>query len=742
MLLNTIKKLLVMPKGEVLFRIAERRLEKREYARHLAGKDRIGDEYFFLECCGLPSQNHAARVLFDDFWLGKRDRFFLEAYSKESRATQIKKHLNTPKWILDADRLCEGSLCLLGHKVQLAQTGEWHKDPLEGCEWPRVFYAEVEKAKPSETVDIKYVWEMNRHQYLILLGKAYWISGDEKYAKMVCDIISSWISDNPYHLGVNWTSSLELAVRAISWIWAYFLCKGSQFMDSAFHIQLLKSMYEHATHIEHHLSYYSSPYNHLIGEAAGLHLIGSLFPQIKAGRSWEQLGWSILETHIDQQFFSDGMCVEQATFYHHFTLGFYLQAVLLRNINNKTVSEKIISVIEKALDVSMHLTHPNGRLPAFGDIDNARSLYFSAEHSWDFQGFLSLGAVLFHRSDFKHRSSGVCEELLWLCDDPSLEKFEALASTPPQEISKAFSSSGYYVMRTGWQKDSHYFCFDCGVMAAGLYESGVPSAAHGHADGLSFELSVFGKPILVEGGFYTYFGPQDWHRHFREEGAHNTIKLGSYKQAEYCGRLTWKSVINPRLRYWKQDDILQAVCGEIVYDKNTRHRREICCVESKFWILSDCLRSVGQNEKAIAFFHFDGSVSLDIDRVKKQIIATNEDIGLLIQYFEDYEIETRRGREGMGPEAGWQAQGYGYKTPTWVLSFAIPLFQKTVLFPLLLIPWKKGMPMVSFKEDDSLSSHAEDLYRKAFKFDRQDYEVSFRENGSPLVLCNGRAISK
>ncbi len=729
-----------MPKDEIFFRLSERRLEKREYAHHLSGKDQINDENFIRECRTLPSQSNEVHALFDDFWSGERDRFFTEIYSKDSRATQIKKHLNTQKWLLDADRLCEGRVCLLGKDVLLAQAGEWHKDPLEGCEWPRIFYTRVHKAKPSETADIKYIWEMNRHQYLIVLGEAYWISGDEKYARKVREIILSWISDNPYHSGVNWTSSLELAVRSISWIWAYFLCQGSQSIDSAFHHMFLKAIYEHALHIEHHLSYFSSPYNHLIGEAAGLHMIGSLFSQLKTGQSWEQLGWYILENHIDQQFFQDGMCVEQATFYHHFTLGFYLQSVLLRKFNNKPISGKILLVLEKALDVSMYLTQPNGRLPTIGDVDNARSLYFNEEHSWDFRGFLSLGAVLFHRADFKHNSNGFCEELLWLCDEPSLEEFETLESTLPLETSKVLSSSGYYVMRTAWEKDSHYLCFDCGVMAAGLHEGDVPSAAHGHADALSFSLSVFGKPIVVEGGFHTYFGPLIWHRHFREEVAHNTIIMGTHKQAEYCDRLTWKSVINPKFQYWREEDNIQAVCGEIVYDKETCHRREILFVKSKFWILSDHLESDGKDEQATAYFHFDASVTLEVNRGEKQILASNEDVGLLIQYFDDCEVKAQRGEEGMGPEAGWQAEGYGYKTPTWVLSFSIPLSQKTVVFPLLLLPWKGGKPTFSFQEDSSMPSNTEDLYHKAFSFDQQNYMVAFRENGSSFVQCNGLAV--
>ncbi len=341
MLMNKIKKLLVMPKEEIFFRIAEQRIEKREYKDHLSGKDRLSHENFIQKYGDFPSKKDVAQVLFEDFYSGKRDHFFTEGYAKKGRATLIKKYLNTQSWLLEADRICKGQLFLLGKNVRLAQAGEWHKDPLEACEWPRIFYKQVSKNKPSATVDIKYIWEMNRHQYLIVLGKAYWISGNEKYAQKVREIISSWIEDNPYHSGVNWTSSLELAVRSISWIWAYFFCRGSEHMDAAFHFMFLKSVYEQGLHIEQHLSYYSSPYNHLIGEAAGLHMIGSLFSQLKAGQAWETLGWSIFENNIEKQFFDDGMCVEQATFYHHFTLGFYLQATQLRKINKKPVSSKV-----------------------------------------------------------------------------------------------------------------------------------------------------------------------------------------------------------------------------------------------------------------------------------------------------------------------------------------------------------------------------------------------------------------
>jgi len=726
-----------MSKKEIFFRIAERCLEMKEFFLYVSGRARSGERDFLQSCCASSSGCPSAEKIFVAFSSGDRDRFFTETYSKEERLSQMEKHLDVKGCLAEADHICEGNLHLLGRDVRLPQAGEWHRDPLEGCEWPRIFYKQVLRSKPSRTVDVKYIWEVNRHQYLIVLGKAYWLSGDERYADKVAEVISSWISDNPYHCGVNWTSALELAVRSISWIWAYFLCRGARKMDAAFHLKLLRSLYEHACHMAGHLSYYSSPYNHLIGEAAGLHLIGSLFSQLKQGEAWAHLGWSILEENVEKQFFDDGMCVEQATFYHHFTLGFYLQAIMFRQINSSSVSEAVCLVIEKALEASMHLTKPDGTLPAIGDIDNARSLYFRTGHSWDFRGFLSLGAAWLRRPDFKRRGNGFSEELLWLCDPPSLEGFESLEETLPRECSKALPASGYFVMRSGWEADSHYLCFDCGIMAAGLHESHVPSAAHGHADALSFVLSVFGEPMLVDGGFNTYFGALNWHRYFREEAAHNTIKIGKHRQAEYCGRLTWQAVMRPKLVQWRSPQGSESVCGRLDYDGTTSHRREIASVQSSFWVLSDELKSAGRSETARAYFHFDAAVTLELDRKKKQVLARKDNVGLLVQYFDGCGVSSCRGKDGLGPEAGWQSGGYGDKKPAWVLSFNISLDREVVFFPLVFLPWKGRCPVFSLAECMPCSEAEAPSRRFSFTLNRDRYEVSLQHKTPLSVRCDG-----
>ena len=86
------------------------------------------------------------------------------------------------------------------------------------------------------------------------------------------------------------------------------------------------------------------------------------------------------------------MIVELATHYHHFTTGFYLQNMLLRQRNKFPVPDKVYSFVERALEIALHLTKPNGEIPMIGDIDSARSVYFyRPRRQWDLRGFQALG---------------------------------------------------------------------------------------------------------------------------------------------------------------------------------------------------------------------------------------------------------------------------------------------------------------------------------------------------------------
>lgn len=633
-------------------------------------------------------------------------------------------HLDHRRISYEAEQTLSGVMQLLGENVSI-QVGRSNTDPIHKKQWPQCFFGSVKRAPGTKECDIKYIWEVNRHQFLILLAKAYWLTGEEKYAERICEIITDWIDSNPYHGGVNWTSSLELAVRTISWIWSFSFIKDSQKISGNFYRLFIRSLCEQALYIEKHLSVYSSPYNHLIGEVSALQLIGSFLSHLVAdGTRWENLGWHLLSEQAEKQFHEDGFTVEQASFYHHFTLGFYLQAILVRMMNNGAINQSVLKRVESALEFSMYITKPDGTLPMIGDIDNARSLQFGMVHSWDFRGFLGLGALLFNRPDFKYQGDGLTNELFWLSSVEMVADYQEMPISPPSELSKPFYKSGYFVFRDSWEEDSNYLSFDCGDIAHGLFETDIPSAAHGHADALSFELSAYGKSFLVDGGFYTYFGELEWHKYFRTEEAHNTVKIGNNRQAEYCGRLKWQRAKRPRLLSWETNDTYDFVAGEICYAPHVSHQRKILYLKKQCWLCCDFISATDQD--IASYLHFDPAVELQISQEQQTIVAANDSVHLNIRYFAETRVHADKG--GPEPSDGWVGLGYGIKEPAWRVQFDWDRQEGLYIFPMIIVPWTKQNPILLQFEGFSWGTTEEKIFRASFKINNALYSLIIDEN--------------
>ena len=72
----------------------------------------------------------------------------------------------------------------------------------------------------------KYIWEINRLQFLVPLAISYSKNKDEKTLQKFVEIISFWNKENPYLIGVNWYSNIEVNIRLIIWFFMleHFRC--------------------------------------------------------------------------------------------------------------------------------------------------------------------------------------------------------------------------------------------------------------------------------------------------------------------------------------------------------------------------------------------------------------------------------------------------------------------------------------------------------------------------------------
>src|SRR5439155_27070349 len=125
--------------------------------------------------------------------------------------------------VAKAERARRGQFDFLGHShLDFGDPGDWHRDPPSGARPRDSHWSRIDYLNPKVAGDYKLIWELNRQQYFITLGKAYWYTGDERYAATFVEHLIDWIGANPPKSGMNWASSLEVAFRVISWIWGLY----------------------------------------------------------------------------------------------------------------------------------------------------------------------------------------------------------------------------------------------------------------------------------------------------------------------------------------------------------------------------------------------------------------------------------------------------------------------------------------------------------------------------------------
>ncbi|HXI39053.1 MAG TPA: heparinase II/III family protein, partial [Bryobacteraceae bacterium] len=409
---------------------------------------------------------------------------------------------NFPSWIeravSEAETLCRHQVELFSHgPVQLGREIDWHKDPLTAQIWERRFWTDYRLEQDSAGRDPKTIHELNRHQHLPRLAKAYLLSGEERYAREAVAQLNSWIEQNPPGLGINWQSSLETGIRAISWLWTLFPLLPSKSLDAASAERIGASLFAQLEHVHRYTSVFSSPNTHLIGEAAALFIGGLVFADRKRPAAWLERGATLLAQEAEKQVLDDGVYGELSSYYHCYALDFYLQALTLAQRNQFHFPEQVGHRACGMLDFLMHLTRPDGTIPLLGDDDGGRALALEQRNYRPFNDALCVGSVLFRREDFKHQAGAFFEEALWLLGEDAWQIHSLLKGKPPPQTQSFYPRAGYSIQRSGWGPLDSHLVFDCGGL-------GMLAGGHAHADALSVVLFSGGHELLVDPGTFVY----------------------------------------------------------------------------------------------------------------------------------------------------------------------------------------------------------------------------------------------
>jgi hypothetical protein len=550
-------------------------------------------------------------------------RFFFEARDLNSILDVMRQRFpdEVEQTIEQANRICCHQFDLLGFEgLDFGQPIDWHLDPVNGKRAPRKPWYKIRYLQFEEVGDHKIVWELNRHQHFVVLAKAYHFTAEERFLRELLHQWRHWHQENPYPVGINWASSLEVAFRSLAWIWVGNLLAPCPTAPKSFQYDLARGLALNARHIERYLSVYSSPNTHLLGEAVALFFIGTLFPQLRSAPRWQLLGWNLILEQAKKQVQADGMHFEQSIYYHVYALDFFLHARILAARNNISVPSGFDETLQKMLELLAGLSQA-GIAPRFGDDDGGRVYNPRRNRSEHLLDPLSTGAAIYHREDLKAASGGFKEETLWLLGSRAAQQFDSLPSVTYSAASIDFPASGFYVLancqparRLSDAKNLSHTCQGKIPRAVTVQQlvvdagpQGTGNAGHGHADALSVQLSIDGEEFLVDAGTYRYISAGSERDAFRGTAAHNTLQVDRRSQAEPTGPFAWQSLPRVQVDCWvttKDFDLLVAHHdGYRRLPEPVLHRRWIFHLKPSFWLVRDVAEGIGEHLLEI-FWHF------------------------------------------------------------------------------------------------------------------------------------------
>lgn len=291
-------------------------------------------------------------------------------------------------------------------------------------------------------------------------------------------IVSDWIEQNPPFEDTYWLdnwNSYALSIRTVVWMQQYAIRKGRLERDfvSIFKHSLWQQLEFLSRNVE-----YDIVGNHLIKNIKAL-LWGSEFFTDRTAKSWGDLAKRLLGIQLVEQFLEDDMHYERSPA--------YACQVFVDLLECSTVysNDALNNVIQKLSQCLADLSHPDGRVALFND--GGLSMTYSTEE---------------------------CLAVY--------EKMSGNKVVPRRHFS--YPNTGYF----GFHSENVYFICDCGNVAPDNL------VAHGHADILSFELSVNGKRVIVDPGVYEYSAgvKRDYSRNSL---SHNTVTIAHTSQCEFWG---------------------------------------------------------------------------------------------------------------------------------------------------------------------------------------------------------------
>ena len=303
-----------------------------------------------------------------------------------------------------------------------------------------------------------------------------------------------WLGAQPaseqQHLVLDWIERYPASVRRPGW-WPYPLSLRLRHWARALlearigegvgRARILDSLEAQGNCLCDTLEYHLRG-NHLLESAITLAILAACARGPAVAR-WQRRAESLLDEELVEQFLPDGGHFERSAMYHALLLHGLLDLVNVLP-ERDALRARLVERVPALLRFLAAMRHPDGEIALFNDA-----------------------------------AFGIAPE-----PGALLEYAARLGVETPAFASGSFPDSGYHV----WRRGADALFVDAGPIGPDYL------SVHGHADVFSWELSLDGRRVVVDGGTSTYEAGEEraW---VRSTLAHNTVEVGGADQCEFFG---------------------------------------------------------------------------------------------------------------------------------------------------------------------------------------------------------------
>jgi hypothetical protein len=268
--------------------------------------------------------------------------------------------------------------------------------------------------------------------------------------------------------------------------------------------------------------------------------------------------------------------------------------------------------------------------------------------------------VLFSRADFKAKAGRFDDKSRWLLGDSAGQRFESLScESVLLPVHRSFTVGGYYILGDGFETPEEIrIVADAGPLGY------LSIAAHGHADALSFTLSVGGNEILIDPGTFAYHTQNRWREYFRGTSAHNTLCVDGADQSVSGGNFLWTKHAQTGVSAFDADSAMEHLSSahdgyhrlsdpvgtqrELTYDRRVRTL-----------YVSDSL-VCRRRHRLEMYWHFSEKCNVQLQ--SDQVIVHNANAVVTLRWPSGLSARIVRGSES-SPIGGWISHGYDRRVP-------------------------------------------------------------------------------